>query len=140
MKLWRALTGHPPVSRLPFSWKALIYAALCTFFGTACFYCGMSVFGMEGGIFGDPAGKYPYELPAMSIALLVAEVLLLFCGTVWIFTVAQAPRKWLNILIAVVLALVGFCLLLPVMNLIRDLCEQIGQLILYGRTHNHDLV
>ena len=139
MKLWTALTAHNPASRAPFSWKALIYAVLCTFFGTACFYCGMSVFFMEGGAFGDSVGRYPYELPAMSAALLVAEVLLMLFAMIWICTVAQAPRKWLNILIAVGVALVGFCLFMPVMNLIRACCEQIGQLILYGRTHNHNL-
>ena len=37
MKLFHALTYTNPNARV--SWKVLLYAALCTLFGTACLYC-----------------------------------------------------------------------------------------------------
>ena len=140
MKLWTALTAHNPASRAPFSWKALIYAVLCTFFGSACLCCGLGVLTTSGNWLDGGSGQHPYDLLGFGIALLVATILLCIAVPLWFSAVTAAPRKWLNILITVLVVVV---FLLPCLILSAYICyigEQIGQLILYGQTHNHNLV
>ena len=140
MKLWTTLTGYNPASRVPFSWKALIYAVLCTFLGASCLYCGLQMLLMSGNWLDGGSGQHPYDVLGFGIALLVVMILLCIAMPLWVATVSAAPRKWLNILIAVAVVLVFFLPCLILSAYIGSFGEQIGQLILYGRTHNHDLV
>ena len=125
------LIDDNPKNHWPFSWKAVLYAVLCALFGTACFYCGLSVLSLLGWGLGSH-GEYPYELPAMAVALFVALALFSLCGFLWLCAVAKAPRRWLNILIAISVFLLGFFLFWPVMEYVRVLGEQIGQRIFLG--------
>ena len=66
---------------------------------------------------------------------MVSMILLCIAAALWFCTVANARRKWLNLLIAV--AVVILCLL-PCWILVAYMHrygEQLGQLILYGREH-----
>jgi hypothetical protein len=136
MKLWIALTGAHPASRVPFSGKALIYAVLCTVFGTACLHCGIWIMGANGAFIGEVYPR-PYESPAMGLALVAACVLLCVAAVLWLCTVANAPRKWLNVLIAFVVVLLCFGPCWILMNHIHLYGEKLGQLILYGREHTY---
>ena len=123
MKLFHALIYTKPTDRI--SWKVLLYAVLCTLFGTACLYCFIQVLFME-------AGKHPYDQPAMAISLLVA--FLLFCAVfaLWGFTLSAASRKGLHGCLTAAVALIGFCPCFMLMNVICYYGEKIGQMILYG--------
>ena len=130
MKLSHALTYTKPTDRV--SWKVLLYAALCTLFGTACLYCCIYLmfingFGIDGG-----GGKHPYDQAAMAVSLLVAFVLLGISMALWGFTWANASRKRVNALLSSAVALVGFCPAFLLMDVICDTGEKIGQMILYG--------
>ena len=66
---------------------------------------------------------------------MVSMILLCVAAALWFCTVANARRRWLNLLIAV--AVVILCLL-PCWILVAYMHrygEQLGQLILYGREH-----
>ncbi len=123
MKFFYALTSTKPDARV--SWKVLLYAALCTLFGTACLYCFICSLFME-------VGKHPYDQPAMAICLLVA--FLLFCSVfaLWCFTLSAAPRKGLHGWLTAAIALIGFGPSFMLMNVICYYGEKIGQMILYG--------
>ena len=130
MKLFHTLTYTNPTDRV--SWKVLLYAALCTLFGTACLYCCIYLmfingFGIDGG-----GGKHPYDQPAIAISLLVA--FLLFCAVfaLWGFTLSAAPRKGLHGWLTAAVVLIGFCPSFMLMNVICYYGEKIGQMILYG--------
>ncbi len=131
MEFLRALTYTKP--NAPFSVKALIYAILCTLFGTACLHCGIWIMGANGAFFGD-VSHHPYEMPAMGISLLVAFILLCITIALWFFTVDNARRKWLNVLIALAVVIIGFGPSWILMMYIHYFGEQIGQMILYGQS------
>ena len=123
MKLFHVLTYTKPTDRV--SWKVLLYAALCTLFGTACLYCFIQLLFME-------AEKHPYDQPATAVCLLVA--FLLFCSVfaLWGFTLSAVPRKELHGWLTAAVALIGFGPSFMLMNLIYHYGEKLGQMILYG--------
>ena len=129
MKILRALTFTKPGARV--SWKVLLYAALCTLFGTACLYCCISLmfmngFGVDGG-----GGRHPYDQAAMASCLFVAFLLFCLVFALWCFTLAGTSRKGLHGWLTAAVALVGFGPSFMLMNVICDLGERIGQWILY---------
>lgn len=134
MKFIHALTSTKP--NAPFSVKALIYAILCTLFGTACLHCWLWLMGANGAFFGDVYHR-PYELPAVGIAQLVAFILLCVVAALWFYTVANARRKWLNVLIAVAVVILCFVPCWILMGYMHMYGEKLGQLILYGRDHTY---
>ena len=113
MKLIHALTYTKPEARV--SWKLLLYAVLCTLFGTACLFC-LIFFMFEMGL----GGKHPYDRIGMGIGLLVASVLM------------GLSRKGRHILLSCAVVIVGFCPAFLLTGYICELGEQIGQYFLYG--------
>ncbi|MBE6585851.1 MAG: hypothetical protein E7645_04900 [Ruminococcaceae bacterium] len=113
MRLWYTLTAPSQNSRLPFSLKVLFYSCFTSFFGTAVLYCGLGIG------FTDPL-KNPYAFPYFVIFLSVALVIFFLTAALWLSAIAQAPRKWLNLLLTSVFAVIIFCLSWP---LLRDLYE-----------------
>ena len=132
MKFLCALTSTKPDA--PFSVKALIYAILCTLFGTACLHCGIWIMAANGAFFGD-VYIHPYEMPAIGVTLLVSYILLCGVAALWFYTVAKARRKWLNALIAVAVVILCFVPCWILVACMHHYGEQLGQLILYGREH-----
>jgi hypothetical protein len=129
MKFFRALTSTKPEARV--SWKVLLYAVLCTLFGTACLYCCIYLMFLNGFGVDEGIGEHPYDQAAMAISLLVAFALLCFSLALWYCTLLGASRNRLHVLITAAVAIVGFCPSFLLMGVICDLGEQIGQLILY---------
>ncbi len=125
MKFFRALTSTKPDARV--SWKLLLYAALCTLFGTACLY-GCIYFMFEMGL----GGKHPYDRVGMGIGLLVASVLLCVVAALWFYTLIGLSRQRLHILLTCAVVIVGFCPAFLLTGIICELGEQIGQYFLYG--------
>ena len=132
MKLFHALTSTKPTA--PFSVKALIYAVLCTLLGTACLHCGIWIMGANGAFFGD-VYVHPYEMPAIGMIMGVSMILLCIAAALWLYTVANARRKWLNLLIAAVVVILCFVPCWILVAYMHHCGEQLGQLILYGREH-----
>ena len=129
MNFLRALISTKPDARV--SWKVLLYAVLCTLFGTACLYCFISSlfmngFGVDGG-----GGRHPYDQAAMAICLLVAFLLFCLSFALWCFTLAGTPRKALHGWLTAAVALVGFGPSFMLMNVICYYGEKIGQWIVY---------
>ena len=120
MTFIHALTSTKPTA--PFSVKALIYAILCTLFGTAFLFCGINLFFMEA--FGS-VREYPYEAPAVAMGLGIAMIFVILFGILWLYTVGNAARKWLNILLGIAVVVVGFCPSFLLMNLIYRVAEQV---------------
>ena len=132
MKFFHALTSTKPTA--PFSVKALIYAVLCTLLGTACLHCGIWIMGTNGAFFGDVYVR-PYEMPAIGMIMGVSMILLCIAAALWLYTVASARRKWLNLLIAAVVVILCFVPCWILVAYMHHYGEQLGQLILYGRGH-----
>jgi hypothetical protein len=128
MKFFLALTSTKP--NAPFSVKALLYAVLCTLFGTAWCYCCLSAMLMSGNWLGNN-GEHPYELPAMGIVWMIVTLLWCAVGILWFCTVGAARRKWLNALIAVGVAVVGFIPSLWLTITLHGWGWKIGRIILY---------
>ena len=125
MKLIHALTYTKPEARL--SWKLLLYAVLCTLFGTACLFC-LIFFMFEMGL----GGKHPYDRIGMGIGLLVASVLFCVVAALWFYTLMGLSRKGRHILLSCAVVIVGFCPAFLLTGYICELGEQIGQYFLYG--------
>ncbi len=127
MKFFRALTSTKPTA--PFSVKALIYAVLCTLFGTAWCYCCLWCM-LESGNWLGSHGVSPYELPAMGIVWMTVTLLLTAVGVLWFCTVAAARRKWLNVLIAFAVVVVFFLPSVWLTVVLHGRGLQIGRMIL----------
>ena len=130
MKAFDALTCTKPGAK--FSWKVLLYAVLCTLFGTACLYCCIYLmflngFGVDGG-----GGEHPYDQAGMTVGLLVSLVLLALSFYLWFCTLSGAPRMGLHTMLSVAVVILGFSPAFLLMDAICGAGEQIGRLILYG--------
>lgn len=131
MKSLRFLVSTSPQARV--SPKLLLYALLCTLWGTACFYCGatlmlMSGFGIDGGV----GGQHPYDRIALTVGLLIALLLFSLTALLWFLTLLGLSRPKRHLILTAVVALAGFCPAFLLMNAICDLGEGLGQWFLYG--------
>ena len=130
VKAFDALTCTKPGAKV--SWKVLLYAVLCTLFGTACLYCCIYLmflngFGVDGG-----GGEHPYDQAGMVICLLVSFVLLCISLFLWCCTLSGVSRTGVHILLSAAVVIVGFCPAFLLMDVICGTGERIGQFILYG--------